>query len=89
MIEAGWLEEAKQVIPFKNSNALRTVGYQELFECLEGRISMEEAINQIQQNTRRYAKRQMTWIRNQEKVYWINPEVDIEELVLTIKKRLA
>lgn len=89
MIEAGWLEEAKQVIPFKDCNALRTVGYQELFECLEGRISMKEAINQIQQNTRRYAKRQMTWIRNQEKVTWINPEVDIEELVLAIKKRLA
>jgi len=63
MIEAGLLEEAKNLISHKNKNALQTVGYQELFDFFEEKITLEEAIASIKQNSRRYAKRQMTWFR--------------------------
>ena len=63
MMEAGLLEEVKNLIFYKNKNALRTVGYQELFDFFEEKITLEEAIASIKQNSRRYAKRQMTWFR--------------------------
>lgn len=63
MLEAGLLEEAYQLFPFRERTALQTVGYQELFEYFEGEISLEEATALIKRNSRRYAKRQMTWFR--------------------------
>ncbi|MEK7254113.1 MAG: tRNA dimethylallyltransferase, partial [Bacteroidota bacterium] len=63
MMRAGLLEEARQLFPFRQLNALQTVGYQELFEYLEGNMSLERAVELIKQNTRRYAKRQETWFR--------------------------
>lgn len=65
MIENGLLEEVKQLLPHRQLNALNTVGYKELFDYLDQHISFEEAVYQIKQNTRRYAKRQLTWFRNQ------------------------
>ncbi|HZV68269.1 MAG TPA: tRNA (adenosine(37)-N6)-dimethylallyltransferase MiaA [Saprospiraceae bacterium] len=65
MIAAGWMEEAIVLYPHKHLKALQTVGYKELFEVIEGNITLEQAIPLIQQSTRRYAKRQMTWFRNQ------------------------
>ncbi len=65
MLEMGWLEEARHLLPQKRLTPLKTVGYQELFEHLEGRLSYEEAISEIQKQTRRYAKRQVTWFNNQ------------------------
>ncbi len=64
MMKKGWLEEAKQLFPFRHLNALNTVGYKELFQHLEEKISLEKAVELIKQNTRRYAKRQLTWFRN-------------------------
>ena len=64
MINSGLLEEVKGLYKYKNLNALQTVGYRELFAYLEGKITLESAIELIKQNTRRYAKRQLTWIRN-------------------------
>ncbi|HUR31196.1 MAG TPA: tRNA (adenosine(37)-N6)-dimethylallyltransferase MiaA [Saprospiraceae bacterium] len=76
MIQQGWLLEAKQLYPFRNLQALQTVGYQELFEVIEEKLSLEEATEKIQQSTRRYAKRQLTWFRNQGAWNWISPEND-------------
>lgn len=63
MIESGLLDEVKSLYKFKDLPALRTVGYSELFDFLDGRVSLEEAVRLIKRNTRRYAKRQITWWR--------------------------
>jgi len=63
MMESGLLKEAESLLPFKNLNALQTVGYKELFEYFEGKFSLEKAIEEIKKNTRHYAKRQMTWFK--------------------------
>lgn len=65
MIDDGWLDETRALLPYREHKALLTVGYKELFEVLDGKITLEDAIPVIQQSTRRYAKRQMTWFRNQ------------------------
>ena len=70
MIQQGWLEECRTLLPFKNLKSLNTVGYKELFEVQEGNMTLEAAIPKIQQSTRNYAKRQMTWWRNQGE--WMN-----------------
>lgn len=89
MIDAGWLEEAKLVYPLRHLNALQTVGYKELFEHLNGKLSLAEAIEKIKVNTRRYAKRQLTWIRNQETVHWISPQSSMEDILNLIRRELA
>ncbi len=63
MMESGLLKEAEVLYPFKQLNALQTVGYKELFEYFDGKISLEKAVEEIKKNTRHYAKRQMTWFR--------------------------
>lgn len=68
MLAAGLLAEAKQLYPQKHLNALQTVGYQELFEFFDGQLSETEAVELIKRNSRRYAKRQMTWFRK--RPYW-------------------
>ncbi|MGK0388625.1 MAG: tRNA dimethylallyltransferase [Maribacter sp.] len=66
MLEAGLLDEVKSLLPLKYLNALQTVGYQEIFDYLDNNISKEEAIRLVKRNSRRYAKRQMTWLRKME-----------------------
>jgi tRNA dimethylallyltransferase len=63
MMESGLLKEAENLYPFKHLNALQTVGYKELFDYFDGKISLEKAVEEIKKNTRHYAKRQMTWFR--------------------------
>ncbi|GHU86154.1 tRNA dimethylallyltransferase 1 [Bacteroidia bacterium] len=65
MLENGLLDEIKSVYQYKNLNALNTVGYKELFRYLDGEISLDQAVTDIKTNTRRYAKRQMTWLNKQ------------------------
>ncbi len=65
MIKEGLVEEVKSLLPYRNHNALQTVGYKEIFEYLDGKSTLEEAIVKVKQNTRRYAKRQITWFKNQ------------------------
>jgi tRNA dimethylallyltransferase len=65
MMEQGLLDEVKKLYPYKQLNALNTVGYKELFDFIEGKQSLEEAVNMIKQNTRRFAKRQLTWFNHQ------------------------
>lgn len=72
MISEGLLAEAKSLWKHKELNALQTVGYKELFEHFEGETSLERAISEIKKNTRRYAKRQLTWYRKNEAVFWID-----------------
>jgi tRNA dimethylallyltransferase len=81
MIEQGWLKEAEELYSFRKLNALQTVGYKELFTYFEGEISLERAIELIQQNTRRYAKRQLTWLRNKQEIHWVNPRTEAEEII--------
>jgi len=73
MIEDGLVDEAKSVYQYKNVNALNTVGYKEIFEYFDGRWNLEEAIERIKGNTRRYARKQLTWFKRDENVRWFNP----------------
>ncbi len=79
MMENGLLEEVKSVYDRKDLNALNTVGYKELFTYLDGDCTLEEAVAHIQQNTRRFAKRQMTWFRKDDNTKWfdISEKADI------------
>jgi tRNA dimethylallyltransferase len=73
MIEQGLVNEARNLLPFKNHNALKTVGYREVFDYLEGKISLVQAIDMIKRNSRRYAKRQLTWWARDNEIAWFNP----------------
>lgn len=74
MLLDGLIEEAKQLMPHRNNNALQTVGYTELFDYFDGKTSESKAIELIQQHTRQYAKRQMTWFKKDPQINWINLE---------------
>ena len=71
MMHEGLLDEVKSVHQFKNANALQTLGYRELFEYLEGTCTLEEAVEKLKTNTRRFAKRQMTWFRRDDRIKWL------------------
>lgn len=86
MINEGLLEEAKNLYPNKKLNALQTVGYRELFDYFDGKISLEEAIEQIKTNTRRFAKRQMTWFKRTEHVNWFDFQNNTTEIISLIDK---
>lgn len=73
MMQQGLLDEVKALQPYKNLNALQTVGYRELFDYLDGKISLERAVELIQQNTRHYAKRQLTWFKKDTSWQWVTP----------------
>lgn len=79
MISDGLIKEAKNLLNFKDLNPLNTVGYKELFEHFKGNLTKSQAIEKIKQNTRRYAKRQMTWLKNKNLV-WIENNVEIDEI---------
>ena len=72
MMENGLLEEVRTLLPYRDKNALQTVGYKELFTYLDGDISLEFAVEEIKKNTRRYAKRQLTWYRKDNAVHWFD-----------------
>ncbi|WP_406825836.1 tRNA (adenosine(37)-N6)-dimethylallyltransferase MiaA [Pedobacter sp. KACC 23697] len=74
MMADGLVEEVKSLIPFKKYNALNTVGYSEIFDYLDEKISFEDAIAAIKQNTRRFAKRQLTWFRRDDEINWFEPD---------------
>ena len=74
MIQNGLIEEARSLYPKKHFNALQTVGYRELFDHFEGNITLEKAVEEIKKNTRRFAKRQLTWYRKDNTVTWFEPD---------------
>ena len=87
MIENGLIEEVKSLAPFRAYNALNTVGYSEVFDYLDGNLSIEEAISSIKQNTRRFAKRQLTWFRRDEEINWLEPDHS-EDIIEYIKNEV-
>lgn len=74
MLEAGLLEEVKSLRPYRDLTALQTVGYTEFFEYLDGKYNLDEAIRLCKRNTRRYAKRQLTWFRKDKSIHWFAPD---------------
>lgn len=73
MMANGLLEEAKALYPMRSLNALNTVGYKELFDYLDGRWTLEEAVERIKGNTRRYARKQLTWYKKDPRIQWFHP----------------
>lgn len=73
MVSLGLIEEARSLYPYRNLNALNTVGYKEMFAYLDGEIDLPEAIRLIQRNTRHYAKKQLSWFRRDEEIIWFHP----------------
>jgi len=82
MVAAGLVEEVRSLQPYRHMPALRTVGYAEIFAHLDGEISLPEAVDRIKQNTRRYAKRQITWFRKYGNTVWMNCELGINGVIL-------
>lgn len=89
MMQKGLLEEVKQFVEHKNLNALKTVGYKELYEYLDGKYSFAEAVEKIKQHTRNYAKRQLTWFKNKDTFTEFKPDAikDITEHIDQIVKQ--
>ncbi len=87
MMEMGLEKEAQALYPFKTLNALKTVGYKELFACIEGEYTPSEAIEEIKKNSRRFAKRQGTWNRKKTEVFWV-PFTEAKEKSLQYLKAL-
>lgn len=81
MMAAGLLEEVKSLLPWRRHNALQTVGYRELFDYLDGKHTLEQAVDAIKTNTRQYAKRQLTWFRRDLSVRWADPATPVENLL--------
>ena len=81
MMEDGLLEEAKAVYPLRRLNSLQTVGYRELFGYLDGEYDLQRAVELIRQNTRHYAKRQLTWFRRDKEIHWIDAKNDYEKSI--------
>lgn len=74
MMHAGLLQEAEQFYPYKHLNTLNTVGYKELYEFMDGNWTLDFAVNMIKQDSRRYAKRQLTWFNRDKEIHWFQPE---------------
>lgn len=89
MMEEGLLDEVKSLNHLQHLNALNTVGYSELFKFLNGEWTLDFAISEIKKNSRRYAKRQLTWFRKKEDVMWFDYETTLEKVLETIKSKIS
>lgn len=88
MFADGLLEEARSLYAYRDLNALQTVGYKEVFDYLDGSISIDEAKAEIKKNTRRFAKRQLTWLRNKERdINWFSPD-DIYAMKIFLNEKI-
>lgn len=88
MIESGLETEARNLYGSKQLNALNTVGYRELFSFIDGRITRDQAIELIKRNTRRYARKQLTWFRNDSEMNWFEPN-QTSEIITSIENRIS
>lgn len=88
MIQNGLIDEAMKVYPFKHLNSLNTVGYKEIFEYLDGLTTLDEAIFKIQSNTRKYARKQLTWFKKDNSLRWFDPS-NVEEILNYIINAIA
>jgi tRNA dimethylallyltransferase len=87
MMANGLLDEVKSVLPYRHHNALQTVGYQEIFDYLDGKVTLEQAVDLIKTHTRQYAKRQLTWFRKDKEFHWFDPQ-DYDHILHYIQKKL-
>ncbi|APY07433.1 tRNA (adenosine(37)-N6)-dimethylallyltransferase MiaA [Winogradskyella sp. J14-2] len=87
MVNEGLIEEAKELLPNKHLNALNTVGYKELFNYFEGEWTLDFAISEIKKNTRRFAKRQLTWFKKDETIQWFDYTTDINNIINYLEKQ--
>jgi tRNA dimethylallyltransferase len=85
MMEAGLVDEVQRLLPWREKNALQTVGYREIFAYLDGRCTLGQAVEEIRVHTRRYAKRQMTWFRKDPLIHWFAPG-DTEKIMDFLKR---
>ena len=88
MMNEGLLEEAKNVYPNKELNALQTVGYRELFDYFDEKTTLDFAIEQIKMNTRRFAKRQLTWFKRNENTIWFDFQTETSKIINTISEKI-
>lgn len=88
MIAQGLVEEAKKLYPHKNLNALQTVGYKELFEYFDGNCTLDFAISEIKKNTRRFAKRQLTWFKKDTEIQWFDYQENLDNIILFIEQKM-
>lgn len=88
MLQEGLIEEAKKLYPNKQLNALQTVGYRELFDYFDGKTTLDYAVEEIKKNTRRFAKRQLTWFKRTENVNWFDYSSDRKEIISTIESSI-
>lgn len=88
MMNEGLLEEAKKVFPNKELNALQTVGYRELFDYFDNKTTLDFAIEQIKMNTRRFAKRQLTWFKRNESTIWFDFKTESSKIINTISEKI-
>ena len=88
MMNEGLLEEAKNVYPNKELNALQTVGYRELFDHFDGKTTLDFAVDQIKMNTRRFAKRQLTWFKRNEDTIWFDFQTETSTIINTISEKI-
>lgn len=87
MLADGFSEEALRMIPYRHLNALNTVGYKEMFDYLDGLVTMEQTIDRIQSNTRRYARKQLTWYKRDEEMRWFDP-AEVGPIIAYIDERI-
>ena len=88
MLKEGLLEEAKSLYPNKQLNALQTVGYRELFYYFDGKTTLDFAVEEIKKNTRRFAKRQITWFKRTENAKWFDYQTDVSEIITFVETRI-
>ncbi len=86
MIKDGLIDEVKGLLELKNLKTLNTIGYSEVFKYIDGVYSKDECINEIKKNTRRYAKRQLTWFKSIENVKWVSPNYDLKDVLNHIER---
>ena len=89
MMKAGLLDEAKNIYFYQNLNALQTVGYRELFEYFSGKRDLASAIEEIKKNTRRFAKRQLTWYRKNKSIHWVPFSIEKTTLIKQVENKLT
>ena len=87
MIQCGLIEEVEKMIKFKKLNALNTIGYKEIFDYLDNKISLEESIEKIKINTRRFAKRQLTYFKSNKTINWFDNQYEITNIINLIKSK--
>jgi len=89
MMDEGLLEEVESLYSKRKLNALNTVGYKELFAFLEGSVNLEQAVEDIKKNTRRFAKRQLTWFRKDENIHWFDYKTPAQEIIDFINTKIS